>query len=434
VPSLAGDIAYEHLHRYALAAQLAADKVVLDVASGEGYGSALLARTARAVIGIDVDPEAVAHANQAYPRSNLIFRVGTCWGLPVPDGSVDLVVSFETLEHHDRHVEMMAEVRRVLRPDGAFVCSTPDRVAYSDLPGYKNPYHVRELTAAQFDGLLALFFAHRRLYGQRMVWGSVIGPLGADGDAPFASSGGSCADVRSEPGLARARYLIGVGWNGSPPPPIPCGVFEGDGMRTDGQLHAVALQQEVDRLAGELRQREAGCAELQAHLEAEAAKAQALDAEKAALAEAVAALRGQVAQRDQALHESQLRLQAVEATAAQSAADKDSAVAALQGDLQAARQGLAEQATAAAAVRAELAARDQRVGELERQSEDARGRAAQLALERDQTIAAVQAQLLAERERVARLTAERDATIRTLQDYDGGPAPVADGQPVGSAG
>src|SRR2546421_2318665 len=156
VPSLAGDIAHEHLHRYALAARLAADKVVLDVASGEGYGSALLARTARAVIGVDIDPAAVAHAGQAYPRSNLTFRVGTCWGLPVPDGSVDLVVSFETLEHHDRHVEMMVEVRRVLRPDGAFICSTPDRVAYSDLPGYKNPYHVRELTAAQFDELLGL--------------------------------------------------------------------------------------------------------------------------------------------------------------------------------------------------------------------------------------------------------------------------------------
>src|SRR4051812_36604484 len=87
VPSLAGDIAYEHLHRYALAAQLAAGKVVLDVASGEGYGSALLARTGRAVIGIDIDPGTVAHASQAYPGRNLTFRVGSCWDLPVPDGS-----------------------------------------------------------------------------------------------------------------------------------------------------------------------------------------------------------------------------------------------------------------------------------------------------------------------------------------------------------
>lgn len=257
VPSVAGDIAYEHLHRYALAVQLARDKVVLDVASGEGYGSALLARTARAVIGVDIDPEAVAHASGAYPASNLTFRTGTCWGLPVPDGSIDLVVSFETLEHHDRHVEMMAEVRRALRPDGVLLVSTPDRVVYSDLPGYKNPHHVRELTAAQFDGLLGLFFAQRLVYGQRMVCGSVIAPLEQDLETRFASASGDCTAIRWEPGLGRARYLIGLGWNGNSPPSVSCGVFEADGIPTDGQLHAGALQQEVARLENELRQREA---------------------------------------------------------------------------------------------------------------------------------------------------------------------------------
>ncbi len=66
-------LAYEHLHRYPFAAQLAAGKAVLDLASGEGYGSNLLAQTAFSVVGLDIDRVAVEHAHLRYVRENLQF-------------------------------------------------------------------------------------------------------------------------------------------------------------------------------------------------------------------------------------------------------------------------------------------------------------------------------------------------------------------------
>ena len=41
MPELTGEIKHEHLHRYALAQEFVKDKAVLDIACGEGYGSAL---------------------------------------------------------------------------------------------------------------------------------------------------------------------------------------------------------------------------------------------------------------------------------------------------------------------------------------------------------------------------------------------------------
>src|SRR5438105_4325866 len=109
VPQMNGNITYEHLHRYAFATALAKDKDAVDIACGEGYGSALLSETARNVIGVDISPEVIHHAQSKYQKNNLQFRLGACWGIPVESGSIDLVVSFETLEHHDRHIEMLAE-------------------------------------------------------------------------------------------------------------------------------------------------------------------------------------------------------------------------------------------------------------------------------------------------------------------------------------
>lgn len=64
--AVGGQIEVEHLHRYLIARDLCRDKDVLDIASGEGYGSALLAQTARGVVGVEIDPQSVAHASASY--------------------------------------------------------------------------------------------------------------------------------------------------------------------------------------------------------------------------------------------------------------------------------------------------------------------------------------------------------------------------------
>lgn len=164
----------EHLHRYAIAADICCGKDALDIASGEGYGSNLLAKTARNVVGVDISSEVVEHANAKYARANLTFRQGAAGAIPLDDASVDVVVSFETLEHHDKHEDMLAEIKRILRPNGVMIISTPDKLFYSDTTGYRNIYHVKELYLDEFKGLVQRFFTNHRILFQGVSCGTFV--------------------------------------------------------------------------------------------------------------------------------------------------------------------------------------------------------------------------------------------------------------------
>ena len=180
-------VLYEHLHRYYFAADLADGRRVLDLGSGEGYGSAILAERAKEVLGIEIDVLAVEHASTNYPLDNLEFRQSSVLDLDdLPDTSFDLVVCYEVIEHITEHDELLSLVRRVLAHDGLFVASTPDREIYSEVADYHNPYHVKELSRPEFDGLLGRFFSHHGLWGQAVTVGSTLERLdrAAGGGAP----------------------------------------------------------------------------------------------------------------------------------------------------------------------------------------------------------------------------------------------------------
>lgn len=174
IPGISGTIALEHLHRYLLACQLSAQKAILDIASGEGYGSAMLARNASKVIGVDISEQAIAHARKLYKTENLEFLVGSCQSIPAEDKSVDLVISFETLEHHAEHDQMMLEIKRVLKPGGVLFISSPDKQVYSVEADYQNPFHVKELYKQEFAELLERHFTNTLLFGQKVECGSAI--------------------------------------------------------------------------------------------------------------------------------------------------------------------------------------------------------------------------------------------------------------------
>lgn len=178
-------IAYEHLHRYAYASQFVAGAAVLDLGSGEGYGASLLARTASAVIGVDIDPESVSHAQRRYARPNLDFVDASAVQLPFVD-PVDVVVCFETLEHIDNQHDLIREAKRMLKPEGLLIISTPDKRTYSDEPHADNPFHTRELYFEEFQELLGTHFNEVRFIGQRVYCNSNMWPIEQSEDNELA--------------------------------------------------------------------------------------------------------------------------------------------------------------------------------------------------------------------------------------------------------
>jgi SAM-dependent methyltransferase len=208
LPGAHGEIWYEHWHRYHFAATLVAGLDVLDVACGAGYGSALLARHARRVVGADISAEAIEHARNVYaPVSNLEFHRADCAALPFPDATFDAVVSFETIEHIEAQVKFLDEVRRVLRPEGLFVLSSPNKLEYSDRRGFVNPHHRQELYRDELASLLAPRFPYAKWFGQRMSFFSVVWPEQGRGEAEvFEVAEASAADAA--PGHGRPLYFI----------------------------------------------------------------------------------------------------------------------------------------------------------------------------------------------------------------------------------
>jgi len=238
VPEQQGAIELEHLHRYLCAADLCAQKDVLDIASGEGYGSSILATVARTTIGVDISDEAVRHAQRKYQRRNLEYRVGSVAKIPLADGSVDVVVSFETIEHHDQHETMILEIKRVLRPGGLLVMSTPDKRVYSDTPRFSNPYHIKELTRAEFESLTKASFGNVSIYGQRIVYGSA---LFAEHDGQLVSFTKHQGEVKRSAGLVDPMYLIALA-SDCELPMLRSGLFEAP---VDGAAVDVALNSEL---------------------------------------------------------------------------------------------------------------------------------------------------------------------------------------------
>lgn len=210
-PECVREIWYEHWHRYAWVARHARGRCVLDAACGEGYGTALLARHAAHATGVDLSPDAVAHAKSRYAAPNLEYREGDATALDsLPDASFDLIVSFETLEHVDAQARMVAGFARLLAPGGLLVLSSPDKHTYSELAGHRNEFHVRELYRDELLALLAPHFPHVRLLGQKLMFHSAIWDLESPPARAVAQTSSDDATAVAE-GIAHAPlYYIAL--------------------------------------------------------------------------------------------------------------------------------------------------------------------------------------------------------------------------------
>ena len=208
VPGVFGKIAVEHLHRYAICLDFVKGKKVLDIASGEGYGSNFLSKSAQEVVGVDISQIAVDHAQKNYSSKNLSFQVGSILDIPCEPDVFDVVVSFETIEHISEHRKMIAEVKRVLKPDGLLIISTPEKAVYSDQVNYSNPYHEKELYEEEFVQILSEEFQFIQLGYQKFLSGSYIQvPNSINNQVKFF--GGDFKEIHQHKDLNQ-EYLIAI--------------------------------------------------------------------------------------------------------------------------------------------------------------------------------------------------------------------------------
>ena len=207
--SKTNEIAVHHLHRYAIALEFSKGKVVLDIASGEGYGTNLLAKNAKEAIGVDVSESVIEHAQKKYKSDNLSFKVGSTSSIPLEDNSVDLFVSFETIEHHDEHEKMMEEICRVLKDDGILIISSPNKKYYTDATGFNNQFHVKELYKEEFEALLNKNFEHFVSLDQQIVYGSVFS-VADNYKTAFTQYSGDFDAIEKDNHVTESKYTLSI--------------------------------------------------------------------------------------------------------------------------------------------------------------------------------------------------------------------------------
>lgn len=170
----------EHLERYLFALKyIQPHHVVLDCATGSGYGAHCLSKAAEKVIAVDMSEETIRFAQARYGSPKIHFTCGSAEELDLADNSVDVYCNIETIEHVPHPLRLLAEAKRVLKPGGIFMVSTPNRVASGLKPGQRpsNPFHLFEWSLGEFDGALAPYFLNRQYFGQRIYCSNKFHPV-----------------------------------------------------------------------------------------------------------------------------------------------------------------------------------------------------------------------------------------------------------------
>ena len=167
----------EHIRRYAFASRsVGTAGTVLDLGSGCGYGSAYLAEVpGRVIIGLDRSHEATKYASMHYQGNRLSYLVGDASVLPVKTESIDAVIALEIVEHIKNIESTMLEIKRVLKRQGIFIASTPNRLVTGTEKTPTNPYHIREYTPNEFEALLTPLFKNVIVYGQALTPATLAG-------------------------------------------------------------------------------------------------------------------------------------------------------------------------------------------------------------------------------------------------------------------
>lgn len=161
----------EHVARYMAATDLVEGKVVLDIASGSGYGTEILSRHAKSIIGVDVSQGAIDFAKKEYSGKNITYKKSDGKTIPLPDNTFDVVVSFETIEHLEDYKFFMQEIKRVLKDDGLFILSTPNELEFAE----GNHFHLHEFEQDELIGLAKEYYTDVKPFFQSTWIGNLVG-------------------------------------------------------------------------------------------------------------------------------------------------------------------------------------------------------------------------------------------------------------------
>ena len=156
---------------------------IVDLACGEGYGSAVLARTARSVVGVDANPEAFEHARAKYTTRSTRFERDL---IDTWQGDVDCVVFLQTIEHVEDDDATLSHVRDLIGPAGIAFISTPNVLTLAPKGARKseNPWHIREYREDEFRALCERHFGQVDIFGvfhaRKLAWHALALKLGWD--------------------------------------------------------------------------------------------------------------------------------------------------------------------------------------------------------------------------------------------------------------
>lgn len=151
----------QHLAAYEYASQFTGDKIVLELGCGEGYGTVLLAKSASKIFGIDYSKAAIDKAQKKYRADNIEFVCSDVNDLGFDDASFEVIIAFQFIEHLKDPRAVLLKIKSLLKPQGIFLLSSPNKKASI----VQHPYHFREYDREELEGLLRNYFAKVEIYG-----------------------------------------------------------------------------------------------------------------------------------------------------------------------------------------------------------------------------------------------------------------------------
>jgi len=250
----------EHRARYRFAAHFAQRfgprAAILDAGCGAGYGIQEFADAA--VTAFDISGDAIRHVRDHFAGPRVRLLQAACEALPFADGSFDLVVAFEVIEHLRHWQAMLREASRVLKPSGVLLVSTPNKSYYAEsrAEAGPNPFHIREFHYSEFSPALEIIFPHVELWTQNHIEG--LGFLPARG---HQRPGVLDAPAEHEPGNANFFLAACSHFLLETPESFAFIPLAGNVLR-DREHHVALLERELEKKNAWLAQLESAHASL----------------------------------------------------------------------------------------------------------------------------------------------------------------------------